>query len=215
MPPLSRMALTARLARRTLRLVTFRVASVESAIKMTVSAAEKASSGEEISLEEILAARDEAVLAASDLEQREGDAEAADAASVARYTVRCLSYQELLFDECAFNASFHLQRVIQLNGRKRGREEEAIRTAMLDELRAIRADFDRMISYVESSQEKCSDPELQQETAIRLQKRNKVFDTIRGENIFGRWKRIHAETRRACGCLYPPTIFEPLTLTPD
>lgn len=213
LPPLCRIALTARLARRTLRLVTFGTASAQRVVEMAVSAAEKAASGEEISLEESLAARDEAVMAARGLEKREGDAEAADAAPVARYAVRCLSHPELVFGECVFNADMDLQAVIQRNGRNRGLDEVTIQTAVLVEERAFRTDLDRMILYVESSQERWSDPELFKETAIRLQKRNSVFDRIRGEDICGRWSRIHTEIRRARGCFYPPHIFGPLALT--
>lgn len=206
LPPLARIALTARTARRTLSHVTFRIESAKLIVESAISSAEKAASGEEFSPEEnVSESRDLDVVHACQLEKSEGDSTAGAAASVARYPLRCVTFHsDLVYGECAFSTSLALQRVVQLNGRHRCLEKDEIHAAVVAELGAADADLDRMIVYAESSGEKWSDPRLMERWAG-----NQVFQKLRGEDNRERWKRIHTETKRAGGCFYSPHIFGP------
>jgi hypothetical protein len=215
LPSLARIALTARIARRTLRFVTFQVDSAQKVVEEAVSAAEKVAGGEPISQDEDLAARDRAVVSAHQLEKRHGNRAAAQAAAVARKAARCVYGPELAYGENAFLAELDLQKTVGLACSDRGKQE--IERAIKDELRAEAADVQRLILCAESSGEGWLDPDLGQPLDRRndrgwerLLEAAGISPTNWGDQSRERWQRIHREVERCGGCFYPPNLFRTL-----
>ena len=95
LPALARVAQTARIARRTQRFLLLRSQFAKRIMERAIRAAEKVASGEPITVEEEQAARDSVVVRTCDREKRAGSAAAAEAASVARVTARCVYGPEI------------------------------------------------------------------------------------------------------------------------
>ena len=214
LPALARIALTARIARRTVRFVTFQVESAREIVEGAIGAAEKASSGESMSAGEDLAAQDAAVLHACALEEVAGNEAAARAGQVARKTARCVSGPELAFGENASLAHIDLERLFTRTCRDRGMAASEIKGAIDDEMRGVYADLQRLILYAEAYGERWLDPDL----AGPLDRRNDrgwtsmletagISRAARGSENRERWQRIHQEVRKAGGYFYPPGLF--------
>lgn len=216
LPALARIALTARIARRTQRHFLLQSEFAKQIVERSIRAAEKAACGEPITGEEDRAARDSVVLKACDYEEREGGEAAAKAASIARLTARCVYGPEIAYGEMYFLADFKLQTVAGQAARSRGAQADEVAQAVHGELEGVKTDLTRLILYAETSGEGWVDPELEEPICRRNDRGWKSRLEGAGIPLGGcdenreRWLRIHIATRQAGGCFFPPSVFDPL-----
>lgn len=211
--PLARIAFTARLARRTLRWVTFQVESARNMVEGCVRAAEKATGGLPLDPEEVLAGRDKAVLGAAELEERHGNQVAAYAAEVARLTARCVGGFELAFGENVWLADYHFQRTVERAARERGQAADQIKVTVREELCRREADLERLILYAEAAKDGWLVPNLGEPLETRNDRGwGRILQSApRGGRDVGEfWKHIHETIKDAGDSFYPPDLFEVL-----
>ena len=216
LPALARIALAARIARRTQRHFLLQSEFAKQIVERSIRAAEKAACGEPITGEEDQAARDSAVLKACDCEKREGSKAAAEAAGIARLTARCVYGPEIAYGEMYFLADFKLQAAVGEAARGRGVKADEVAQAVHGELDEVRTDMTRLILYAEASGEGWVDPELESPLDCRNDRGWK--SRLEGAGIphgscdknRERWLRIHEAIRQAGGCFFPPSVFDPL-----
>jgi hypothetical protein len=211
--PLARIALTARVARRVLRLLPLQVDTARRTVENAVRAAEKAASGDSLTEEEDLAACDETVRQACELEAAGSGQETFAVGQVARMAARCVYGPEIAFGENAFLAGFDLHRAVEAFGRFRGLD---IGHAIGGELAALEADLRALVGFAEQSQEPWLDLDLDRIApgqsdrgwAGMLKAHRIAFSQKRDNGL--RWQKIHEAIRHAGGCFYPPELFGPI-----
>lgn len=216
--PLARIAFTARLARRTLRWVTFQVESARNMVEGCVRAAEKAAGGLPLDPEEVFAAQDKAMLRATELEERHGNQGAAHAALVARLTARCVGGFEPAFGENVWLADYHFQRAVEQAARERGQAADQIKVTVHEELCRREADLERLILYAEATKDAWLVPNLGEPLETRNDRgwRRMLQSAPRGRRDGGEfWKHIHETIKDAGGSFYPPDLFEALPAAKD
>ncbi len=204
------------MARRVQRLCPLRVDSARNVVENAIRAAEKAVSGECLSLEEDSAACEQIVLEACELENREGDPIAADASKVARISARCVCGLELAYGENYLLSEWHLQRTIRKMAQLRQSDGSGVEQAIKEELRGVQSDTRILLLFAEGSGELWICPELDRSVGERcdrgwahLLETAGVMSGSRGGESRERWQRIHEAIRQAAGCFYPPTLFGP------
>lgn len=215
LPALARIALTARIARRTQRFFPFNVKSARLAIERAIRAAEKVAGGETMTTQEDFAACYEAVLRACELERQQGDKAAAESGAVCRFTARCVYGPEIAYGENAFLANFHLQKAVGAYAQRAGNNVNEIER-IHQESRMLRDDLDRLILIAEACGDGWVDPGLNDELSerndrgwFRMLKRVGALPTEVGKNR-ERWEKIHQAVRRAGGHFYSPALFDTL-----
>ena len=214
LPALARIALVARAARRAQQFFTVKDESARYAIELANRAAEKAASGEPITEAEVLSARDQAVLGASDAARREGLEAAREAASVSRLAANCLRCPEIAYGEMACLAGMRVPQAAGLASRVAGIDSMKKIHEMNE---ALGNDLERMLLFVETSGDQWVDPEMEKPTDARNDRGWKSMLDSAGIGRFGsdgdvrqRWKCIHEAIRQTGGHFYAPTIFSPL-----
>jgi hypothetical protein len=217
LPPLARIAFTARMARRAQRFFRFRVEPARLVIDSSIRGAEKAASGEALSADEDLAAWDQAVCQACQLEKQAGDQAAAKAGQVGRRTARCVYGPEFAYGENAIHAHWDVLRTVADTSRARGLEGSRLEGAVADEDRAVLADLQKLVLFALAAGERWIDPKLNsplmeigdsdwklmlEETGIGIGR------WPAGQNA-ERWQRIHKALRQQRRVLYPADLFGP------
>ena len=183
-----------------------------------VRAAEKAAGGLPLDPEEVLAARDKAVLSAAELEERHGNQVAACAALVARLTARCVGGFEPAFGENVWLADYHFQRTVEQAARERGQAADQIKVTVHEELCRREADLERLILYAEATKDAWLVPNLGEPLETRNDRgwRRMLQSAPRGGHDGGElWKHIHETIKDSGGSFYPPDLFEVLPTMKD
>lgn len=220
LPPLARIALTARLARRAMRFFSLQLEFTRKTVEDAIRAAEKAASGEPVTAEEEQASSDSMVRRACDSEAREGSKVAADAATVARLTVRCVDGPEIAFGEMAFLASLRVQRAVSEAARSRGLEASEIEQAVLSEVEGMQRDEVTLVLRTDACGEGWVDPDLDGSLAGRNDRGWRRFleaaGARKGEScgIAEKWRQIHQAVAQRGGCFYSPSVFDGLPDNP-
>ncbi len=215
LPPLARIALTARFARRATRFFTLQLEFARKTVEDAIRVAEKAASGEPVSAEEE-AASDTLVLRACDSEAREGSKAAADAARVARLTVRCCNGPEIAYGEMVLLANFRVQRSAREAARSHGLQAREIERAVLNEMEAMQRDEVKLVLRADTCGEGWVDPDLSGSLASRNDRGwKRVLEAAavsqrESDGIGEKWRQIHHAVRQSGGCFYPPSIFDGL-----
>ncbi len=211
--PLARIALTARVARRVLRLLTLQVDTARRTVENAVRAAEKAASGDSLTEEEDLAVCDESVCEACELEAARSGREMAAVGQVARKAARCVYGPEIAFGENAFLAGFDLHRAVESSCRFHGTD---MGHAIGSEMAAMEADLRTLVGFAEKSQEPWLNPDLDRigdRGSGRgwggILKAHRIAFSQKEDNGL-RWQKIHEAIRHAGGCFYPPELFGPI-----
>ncbi len=211
--PLARIALTARVARRVLRLLPLQVDTARRTVENAVRAAEKAASGDSLTEEEDLAARDESVCQACDLEAGRSGPGTAAVRRVAIRAARCVYGLEIAFGENAFLAGFDLHGAVESFCRFHGTD---MGHAIGTEMAAMEADLRTLVGFAEKSQEPWLDPNLDRIASRQndrgwagMLKAHRIAFTQKEHNG-PRWQKIHEAIRHAGGCFYPPDLFGPI-----
>lgn len=215
LPPLARVAFTARIARRVQRLASFKVESAHLVVECAIRAAEKAASGEAVTPDEDLAASDQAVLQACKLEKARGDEAAGEGGTVARKTARCVYGPELAYGENALLADWDLQRAAERVARSRSSDAGCVKRAIQNEVAATEADLRTLTLFAEATGEGWRDPKLHSPLPTRddrgwaqmLVEMGVASAAWPAGRNAEKWRRIHEAIRRDGGCFYPPGLF--------
>ncbi len=214
LPPLARIALTARFARRATRFFSLQLEFTRKTVEDAIRVAEKAASGEPVNTEEEEAASDTMVLRACDSEAREGSKAAAAAANVARLTVRCVKGPEIAYGEMVLLANLRVQSSAMEAARSRGLEAGEIEQAVLNEMEGMRRDEVKLVLRADACGEGWVDPDLGGSLASRNDRgweRVLKAAAVRKRDsarIGEKWRKIHQAVRENGGCFYPPSIFD-------
>jgi hypothetical protein len=214
LPPLARIALTARCARRAMRYFSLQSEFTRKTVEGAIRAAENAASGEPINAEDEQAVNDSMVLRACDSEAREGSKAGADAAMVARLTVRCVDGHELAYGEMAFLASIDVQTSVRDVARSRSLGAGEIEQAVFTEVEGMWRDLVKLVLRADACGEGWVDPALGRSLDSRNDRGwKKVLKAAslrkRESNGIGeKWRLIHQAVRQTGGCFYPPCIFD-------
>ena len=211
LPPLARIALTTRVARRAQRLVSLQP-EAKHVLEAAIRAGEKVASGELIDAAEEQAARDEVILQAIHAEDRDGNKAAAMALTVARAIAGCLNGPEVAYGENFFLAYFHLQMVVRIAASGRGLESGEVEQAVRSELQQVEDDREKLLGHLEACGEGWIDPHLERVVGRNDRGWERMLTAAaiprgRGENR-EKWRRIHEAVKQAGGCFCPPTIFD-------
>jgi hypothetical protein len=212
--PLARIALTARVARRGQQFFNVQDEAAAVSFERVVRPAEKAASGDVMTMDEALAADDRVLLHMARMAVAEGNDPAKLAAEVARVAAKCLGCPEVAYGEMFWLAEM---RVADAAGRaRRSTGQESAKRILVLPSEATGLDLNQLLLFAEGSGDPWEDPRLDSgffPTARpwdRILEDAGVLREAADRNYQLRWQRIHEAVRRAGGCFYPPDLFGPL-----